>query len=66
MLLGSSCHAATGARLVLASASAPSGKGAALGRDRYPGGRCGAVEGAWLSVGQRPASLGVGWPPRAR
>jgi hypothetical protein len=34
---------------VLASAAAPSGGGAGLGRDRYPGGRCGAVEGAWLT-----------------
>ena len=86
LLLGSSCHAATGARLVpwrqpggwgmksliastapfrpepdlLASAAAPSGGGAGLGRDRYPGGRCGAVEGAWPSAGRRPAMLG-GW-----
>jgi hypothetical protein len=44
---------------VLASATAPSGGGAGLGRDRYPGGRCGAaVEGAWPSAGRRPASLG--------
>ncbi len=28
----------------MASAAAPSGGGAGLGRDRYPGGRCGAVE----------------------
>ena len=51
---------------VLASAAAPSGGGAGLGRERYPDGRCGAVEDAWLSVGRRPASLGVGWPPRTR
>ncbi len=49
---------------VLASAAAPSGGGAGLarrlGRDRYPGGRCGAVEGAWVSAGRRPATLGSG------
>jgi hypothetical protein len=44
--------------IVLASAAAPSGGGAGLGRDRYPGGRCGAVEGAWPSEGRRPATLG--------
>jgi hypothetical protein len=53
------------ARVVLVSAAAPSGGGAGLGRDRYLGGRCGAVEEAWLSVGRRPASLGVGWAPWA-
>jgi hypothetical protein len=44
--------------IVLASAAAPSGGGAGLGRDLYPGGRCGAVEGAWPSAGRRPATLG--------
>jgi hypothetical protein len=51
---------------VLASAAAHSGGGSGLGRDRYQGGRCGAVEGAWLSAERRPATLGVGWQLRAR
>ncbi len=38
--------------------SSPSCGGAGLGRDRYPGGPWGAVEGAWPSAGRMPAPLG--------
>jgi hypothetical protein len=37
---------------------APSVGGAGLGRARYPGGRCGAVKDAWLSVGAKASVAG--------